>query len=272
MAAVRSAAPEEAPDDEAPTSQEASDLTNKSVIKAMVLLKALGHHRHGITVTELAQAGEMTRPTAFRLLLSLEQTGFVERVDNHYMLGWQVARLGRLADPYTGAVTRIQPVLDKYAAIHHETFSFVMVRSGGDHKVIAEALGSRYLNVSHQYLGGIYPLHASATGKLILAEQSDDKIAAELPATLDSHTPHTITSRDALLRELGRVRERGYAVLDNELEEGLFAVGCPVRDPAGGLIGVVTINGPTQRLKSYRLPETIDELRHAAEEIAKAIA
>ena len=259
MAAVQSAAPEEASgDDEASTTQEPLDLTNKSVIKATVLLKELGHHRQGITVTELAQAGEMTRPTAFRLLLSLEQTGFVERVDNYYMLGWQVARLGRLADPYAGAVARIQPVLDEYAVRLNETFSFVMVRAEGDHKVIAEALGSRYLSASHQYLGGIYPLHASATGKLILAEQSDDKIAAELPETLDSHTPYTITSRDALLRELGKVRQQGYAILDSELEEGLFAVGCPVRDAAGGLIGIVTINGPTQRLKSDQLPETID--------------
>lgn len=258
--------------DDASTYQEPFDLINKSVIKATVLLKELGHHRQGTTVTELAQAGEMTRPTAFRLLLSLEQAGFVERVDNNYMLGWQVAHLGRLADPYAGAVTRIQPVLEKYAGRLNETFSFAMVRRGGNHKVIAEALGQRYLSASHQYLGGIYPLHASATGKLILAEQSDDKIAAELPEMLDAHTPYTITSRDALLRELDKVREQGYAILDNELEEGLFAVGCPVRDPAGGLTGIVTINGPTQRLKSDRLPETIDELRQAAEDVAKALA
>ena len=273
MAAVRSEEPEEAlVDGELATSQEPFDLTNKSVIKATLLLKKLGHHRHGITVTELAQACEMTRPTAFRLLVSLEQTGFVERVENHYMLGWQVARLGRLADPYAGAVAKVQPILDEYAASLNETLSFVMVRGEGDHKVIAEALGSRYLSASHQYLGGIYPLHASATGKLILAEQSDDQIAAELPETLNAHTPYTITSRDALLRELGKVREQGYAILDSELEEGLFAVGCPVRHAAGGLIGIVTVNGPTQRLKSSRLPQTINEVRQAADEVAKALA
>lgn len=154
----------------------------------------------------------------------------------------------------------------------NETFSFVMVRGDWDHPVIAEASRSRYLSATHQYLGGTYPLHASATGKLILAEQSDEKVAAELPKKLKSYTPQTITSRDALLRELGKVREQGYAILDNELEEGLFAVGCPVRDPGGQLIGIITINGPTQRLKSDRLPETIDKLRQAADEAAKALA
>jgi DNA-binding IclR family transcriptional regulator len=213
----------------------------------------------------------MTRPTAFRLLLSLEQTGFVDRVDNRYMLGWQMARLGRLADPYAGAVARIQPILDDYAGRLNETLTFVMVRGESDHEVIAEASGSRYLT-SNQYLGGTYPLHASATGKLILAELSDDKIAAVLPKKLDSYTTRTLTSRDTLLEELRRIREQGYAVIEDELEEGLFAAGCPVRDPAGVLVGILTVNGPTQRLKTDQLPETIDELRRAAAEVAKALA
>ena len=85
--------------DDAPV--EAVDLTNKSVIKATVLLGELGRHRAGITVTELAQAVGMTRPTAFRLLLQLEQTGFVDRVDNRYTLGWEMARRA-------GWLTRIQ--------------------------------------------------------------------------------------------------------------------------------------------------------------------
>jgi DNA-binding IclR family transcriptional regulator len=261
------------PEEETSSTPEPFDLINKSVVKATVLLSELGRHREGINVTELAQTVRMSRPTAFRLLLSLEQTGFVEREDNRYKLGWKLAHLGRLADPYAGAVARIQPVLDEYAGRLKETFSFVMVGRGGfDHEVIAEASGSRYLNASAEYLGGTYPLHASATGKLILAEHTDSEVEAELPKNLDSFTPHTITSRDALLEELHQVREQGYAVLNDELEEGLFAAGCPVRDPAGVLIGILTINGPTQRLKSDRLPAIIDELRQGADEVAKILA
>ncbi|MFD1210599.1 IclR family transcriptional regulator [Arthrobacter sp. GCM10027362] len=271
MTSGRSAEPESASEGEASTSPEPLDLVNKSVVKATVLLSELGRHRQGITATEIAQAVGMTRPTAFRLLLSLEQTGFVDRVDNRYMLGWQMARLGRLADPYAGAVARIQPVLDEYAGRFNETLTFVMVRGEVDHQVIAEASGSRFLT-SNQYLGGTYPLHASATGKLILAELGDEKIAEVLPKKLDSYTSRTLTSRDALLQELHEIREKGYAVIDDELEEGLFAAGCPVRDPAGVLIGILTINGPTQRLKSDQLPETINQLRQAADEVAKALA
>jgi DNA-binding IclR family transcriptional regulator len=273
MAAGRSAAEaDEARGPDATAADESADLTNKSVIKATVLLSELGRHRQGITVTELAQAVGMTRPTAFRLLLSLEQTGFVDRVDNRYLLGWQVARLGRLADPYTGAVARIQPILDEYAAKLKETVSFAMVRSGTSYDVIAEASGSRYLNATHLYVGGNYPAHASATGKLLLSELSDDDIAATLPEKLESYTDRTITNRKALLQEIRQVREQGYGVIDEELEEGLFAVAYPVRDASNGLIGVLAAQGPAQRLKSDRLPGVIDLLHKAADEVAKVLS
>jgi DNA-binding IclR family transcriptional regulator len=272
MAAEQNAVPDEASEDAvAPTTPEPFDLINKSVVKATVLLRELGRHRDGINVTELAQSVKMSRPTAFRLLLSLEQTGFVEREDNRYKLGWQLAHLGRLADPYAGAVARIQPVLDEYATRLNETFSFVIMRGDSDHEVIAEASGSRYL-ATQLYLGGTYPLHASATGKIILAEQSDDHIKATLPEKLESFTAHTITSRGSLLKELRHVREQGYAVTDEELEEGLFAMCCAVRDPSGGLVGVLCINGPVQRLKTDRQSEFERELRQGAEEIAKILA
>lgn len=255
-------------DDAAPG--EAVDLTNKSVIKATVLLGELGRHRAGITVTELAQAVGMTRPTAFRLLLSLEQTGFVDRVDNRYTLGWEMARLGRLADPYTGAVARVQPILEEYAVRLNETVSLAMVRDAVNYDVIAEASGSRYLNVT-MYVGETYPVHASATGKLMLAEMSDDEVAQSLPKKLERFTPATITKRELLIQELHKIRDQGYSVMDSELEEGLFVVALPVRDVAGALVGIVSVNGPEQRLKSKDLPDTIDQLRAASRDIAKAL-
>lgn len=261
-----------ADEEQAAAASDAVDLTNKSVVKATVLLTELGRHRKGITVTELAQAAGMTRPTAFRLLLSLEQTGFVDRVDNRYMLGWQMARLGRLADPYTGAVARIQPILDECATTLNETISFAMVRSETTYDVIAEASGSRYLNASHLYVGGNYPAHASATGKLLLSELTDDEIAASLPDKLESFTTRTITNRKALLKEIRDVRSNGYAVIDEELEEGLFAVAYPVRDDADALIGVLAAQGPVQRFRSEKLQEAIEALRQAAAEVAKALS
>ncbi|GAB90168.1 IclR family transcriptional regulator [Gordonia rhizosphera] len=252
--------------------EDSAGLTNKSVLKATVLLGELGRHRPGLTATEIAQAVGMTRPTAFRLLLTLEQAGFVDRVDNRYTLGWQIARLGRLADPYSGAVARIQPVLDDYARKLNETLSFAMLRGATEYDIVAEGSSSRFLNASQRYVGGKFPLYASATGKVMLAELDDASVRQVLPERLDPLTAHTITSVDEFLAELAKVREQGYAQLDNELEEGLFSVACGVRDKVGALIGIVSISGPVERLKSDRLPYTVVQLRQAAEEIAEALS
>ncbi|SDP43635.1 transcriptional regulator, IclR family [Arthrobacter sp. ok909] len=251
--------------------QEPTDMTNKSVIKAGALLRELGRHPQGITVTELAQAVRMTRPTAFRLLLTLEQIGFVDRDDNLYKLGFEIARLGRLADPISGLAARLQPILDDLAADLNESIGFAIVNGDLDYDLVAESSGSRILNVPQQYIGRKYPLHASATGKILLAELSDEKIAEVMPDMLESFTRHTINRRSDLIREIHEVRKQGYATLDNELEEGLFTVGCGVRDISGRLTGVITANGPGERLRTGRLPATVERLRQAADEIAKAI-
>ena len=85
-------------------------MTNKSVTKAVPLLRELAAQpRPGATVTTLAKAVGISRPTAFRLLYSLERTRLVDRIDNNYLLGWELTRLGRLADPYAELVARAQP-------------------------------------------------------------------------------------------------------------------------------------------------------------------
>jgi DNA-binding IclR family transcriptional regulator len=258
------------PDVEESREQE-PDLTNKSVIKATVLLRELGRHPQGITATELAQKVRMTRPTTFRLLLTLEQTGFIDRLDNRYVLGWELVRLGRLADPHASLTSRVQPILADVAAALNETIGFAMVKGELDFDLVAQASGSHLLNVSQDYIGRTYPLHASATGKIILAQLTEDRISEVLPETLEAYTRNTITSRDELLRELKEVRQQGYATIDNELEEGLFAVGCPVNDGSGKLFGVLTANGPSQRMKTGRLPAAVERLREAADEISVAL-
>ena len=212
---------------ESPDQNEATGLTNKSVIKAMALLQELGCHPTGITSTELAHRLGMTRPTAFRLLLSMEQTGFVQRVDNNYTLGWEIAKLGRIADPSGGVAAKVQPTLDTLAHEINESASFALNKGSGDYDIIAEANALRMLQVSDLYVHRHFPLHASATGKILLSDLSDERILEVLPDPLERYTGETLTDRADLLKEIAVVRQQGYATLDNELEEGLVAVAVP---------------------------------------------
>jgi len=248
---------------------EGSDLANKSIIKAAALLYELGNHPQGASVTELARHTQLSRPTAFRLLLSLEQTSFVERIGTKYRLGWKVAHLGRLADPNTGLVNRIGPLLKALANQLSEAIGYGVVSGETLLDLIAEELPeARMFNFTYDYVGRDFPLHASAMGKIVLSELPDARIKQLLPETLPKLTRFTITSRRALLAALQQVREQGYAVVDDELEESHYALAVPVRNPAGRLIGTVAVTGPGQRIKTRSENELAEPLRQTAQDIS----
>ena len=247
-----------------------TDLTNKSVTKAIRLLRELAAQpRTGANVTTLAKAARISRPTAFRLLSSLERTGFVDRIDNKYILGWELARLGRSADPYAGLVARAQPILRDLADEFNESVSLAVPDGKGGLDLIATEAGSHFIGMTSSTgkVGERYPLHASSSGKVLLAEMPRDKVIALLPERLQAFTPDTITDRKELLKELDRVREQGFAVIDNELEIELLSLSRPVRDSSGSLVAVLTLNGPRFRFGRSRVPEAVQAMQITAERL-----
>ncbi|WP_269134599.1 IclR family transcriptional regulator [Spiractinospora alimapuensis] len=241
---------------------------NRSVIRAMTLLSQMGNYPQGVTATELAQITGLARPTVFRLLLSMAHAGFLEKSDGVFSLGWEVARLGRRADPHRGIIPRVQLVLDRLAAELNETIGYAVVTGPTTFDLVAEADSSHLLSPSQGYIGKDFPLHASATGKIMLANLTDDQVKALLPENLEAITQYTVTERGLLLSELEEVRALGYSTLDNELEEGLFGVSVGVRDNAGQLIGVLAASGLDQRMKSAHVQSFVKPLRIAALKIS----
>ncbi|MHA6804577.1 IclR family transcriptional regulator [Salinifilum ghardaiensis] len=242
---------------------EQAEMTNKSVTKAVRLLRELAAQpRTGATVTTLAKAAGLTRPTAFRLLHSLEQGGLVDRLDTNYVLGWELARLGRHADPYAGLVAHAQPLLQELADAFNESVTLSVPNAQDGLDLIAEAAGSHVVGVlSRNMVGQRYPMHASSTGKVLLAEQPADKLQRMLPEELDAFTPHTITDRATLLKELEQVREQGFAIIDNELEYELLSLSRPIRDSAGTLVAILTLNGPRNRFGRAHIPDALHQMQ-----------
>ncbi|RYE39732.1 MAG: IclR family transcriptional regulator [Hyphomicrobiales bacterium] len=253
---------------------EPTEIANKSVTKAVRLLRELASRpRTGATVSTLAKAVGISRPTAFRLLYSLERTGLVDRIDNNYILGSEMSRLGRHADPYAGLAARAQPLLQELADRFNEsvTLSVPNLKDGLD--LIAEAAGSHVVGItsrmSNHMVGKQYPLHASSSGKVLLAEWPIKKIAGRLPEKLDAYTAHTITDRAALLVELDQIRENGYGFIDNELEEELISLSRPVRDSSGNLVAILTLNGPRYRFGPDRIPEGLQQMQQLVDRLAE---
>ncbi|MFC4562399.1 IclR family transcriptional regulator [Nocardiopsis mangrovi] len=248
-----------------------TEMTNKSVTKAVRLLRELAAQpRTGATVTTLAKVAGLSRPTAFRLLYSLEQGGLVDRVDTNYVLGWELARLGRHADPYAGLVAHAQPLLQELADRFNESVTLSIPNAQDALDLVAEAAGSHVVGVlSRNMVGQRYPMHASSTGKVLLAEQSADKLRATLPERLEAFTPHTITDRATLLKELEQVREQDFAIIDNELEPELLSLSRPIRDSAGSLVAILTLSGPRARFGRARIPEALQQMQSTVERLAE---
>ncbi len=255
---------------------ESDVMVNKSVTKAVRVLRELAAQpRSGATVTTLAKAVGISRPTAFRLLYSLERSGLVDRIDNNYVLGWDLARLGRLADPYAGLVSRVQPLLQELADKFNEAVSMSIPNSTDGVDLIAEAFGSHLVGMgsrmAQHMVGQRWPLHASSSGKVLLAEMPTQKVMAILPEQLPAYTEHTITDRKVLMRELQQVREQGFGVIDNELEEGLLSLSRPVRDASGSMVAILTVNAPRYRFGRDRIPEALQYMQEIIDRLVAVL-
>jgi DNA-binding IclR family transcriptional regulator len=117
-------------------------------------------------------------------------------------------------------------------------------------------------------VGTRWPAHATSTGKSLLAHLPEPVLEAMLREPLPAPTAKAITDPAALRRELGRVRERGYAVSAEELEPGFVAVGAPVRAADGSVVAAISLGGPKVRLGSDEVAAYARRLPAAAGRIA----
>ena len=241
----------------------------QSVARAADLLKALGAHGGPATVFDLADRCGLNRSTAWRILATLEDEGLVERdpATGRYEIGYALVALGAAAghDPL---VRRARPALRALAEACLETASLAVPR--GMQLVYVDQVQAPHV-MAADWLGRATPLHATSTGKALLAWLSEDEIGAALPGRLQRFTDTTITTRAVLRTELTQVRARGYAASRGELEPALWGVSAPVLDRARP-VAVVSVWGAETRIRARGLDVLGARTVAAAGEIAAAAA
>jgi IclR family transcriptional regulator, acetate operon repressor len=158
-----------------------------------------------------------------------------------------------------------RPSMRRLAAESGETTNLIMPRPGGT-EAIAQIDGTHLLGVTN-WIGRPLGLHMTAAGKVFLAFG-----AATLPdGDLDAPTAATVTDRARLEAELETVRERGYATIVDELENGLSAVGAPIREHGGAVVAVLCVSGASLRLGPQRLELLGRVAAEQADEVAKRL-
>ena len=245
---------------------------NQSVQKAMALLRATALDGEGTSVSALARAAGLPRATALRLIQTLEAEGVLVRVPaaDRVLLGPELIRLAREVDVGTVLLELARPSLGELSEAVRETVTLSVIASDGGLDLVHQVDGPQHL-VPRSWLGQRFPLHASSSGKLLLATYDDERLERFLREPLVKLTSSTITKPGGLRRELERVREQGSAATVDELEEGLAGVSVGIFSETGTLLGSVNVSGLSQRLDDAGRRVAAEQARSVVDELEAAL-
>ena len=209
-------------------------------------------------VTAVADETGMAKSTVHAHLSTLRDRGYVVRTPDGYQLGLEFLHLGESARGRDPGYELASEKVEKLAEETDERSQFIVPENGRGIYVHRETGSDAVFTDSA--IGGHILLHATAAGKAALSHYDDETVLDMLDGHLPRLTENTITDEGALLDELDRTRERGYAVNCAESTEGLRALGAPVERPDGSLLGSISVSGPTQRMKGERFEEELPNL------------
>jgi DNA-binding IclR family transcriptional regulator len=224
----------------------------QAVDRAMTLLRTVAVSAEPPSLNDLADACALNRSTAWRLLATLEKYAMVERNPdtNRYTVGYGAMQVGAAAG-HESLVRRVRPALRDLLSATGERVSIAVVR--GVNLVYVDQLDPPDVP-PEQWIGRPLALHASSSGKILLAFLPPEERAGALPASLSRLTPTTITDAGRLERALQTARRRGYASSVGEDVPYSNGVSAAVLDSRTRPVAVVNVWGIEQRVPVTRFP------------------
>jgi DNA-binding IclR family transcriptional regulator len=243
----------------------------QSVQRAVAILKAFTKDRPELRVNELSRMLDLHKSTVSRLLSTLEQGGLVAQnpETGKFRLGVDLICLAGLVVTHRDVRMAAGPYLRQLAEISKETVNLA-IKDGGQ-VVNVDHVPSPHVVKDLGWVGRRTELHCTSTGKVLLAHLPKDAIESHLTRELPSFTDRTITDPTQLRQELRKIREQGYAVVQEELEEGLNAIAAPIQDHRGRVIAAVSVSGPSYRVSPPRFPALAEAVKQAARSISREL-
>jgi IclR family acetate operon transcriptional repressor len=232
------------------------------------ILESLSAAPEGLSLTEISAATGLPRGTAHRLVGTLMGVGYVVRQGGRkiYVLGPRLLRLLHLGVSPASVAGLVRPILDDLVARFHETA--FLAKLTGDTVETAFMLAPEDERRSLVYPGRVMPMHATASGKSILAFQDADAIETYLKAPRERYTDATRVSAQAIRADFAEVRRRGYGICDNEMEPGVLSYACPVHLDGAGVVYSIGLVGVAVGLRQHDEADVVAALIHAAARFA----
>lgn len=246
----------------------------QSVDRALDVLEAIAAGGE-LGVSEVAARTGLVVSTAHRLLASLADRGYVRQSSTHgrYRLGLKLLELASGQQAQTAALcAAARPHLEHIQSVTRETTNLVILV--GDRVVYVDQVAGRHSMRMFTELGSSALAHTTGSGKAMLAYQPAQTIAtiySRAREPFERLTPRTHTTLASLDEEFTRIRRRGYALDDEEHEEGVSCVAAPVFDGTGEAFAAISISAPTSRIVHADTSELGRLLRQQAAEVSAAL-
>ncbi|HZK55273.1 MAG TPA: IclR family transcriptional regulator [Desulfosporosinus sp.] len=221
----------------------------KSATRVMDVLDILRNHWVGMTLQELCNELDIPKSSMHELLYTMTERNYLNRSENKkYTMGFKLIELGLSSldrvDVYQNAKQHMVKLVD----LLEETV-FMAVCVDDEIAYINKSNCSRSVR-TNVILGDHKPMHCTALGKIFLAFMSPLEIERIVSRRgLPTLTSRTITDYQTLLKELNDVRQRGVAYENQEIEEGLTCIACPIFDYHGRVVAGISVGGQTERIE-----------------------
>lgn len=242
--------------------------TTRTVDRALDILLCFSENEPNLTLTQISERVGMHKSTVYRLLATLENKRFVQRLDNgSYQLGLGLVELGFSVLKQNDIHRQALPYMQRLAAEYRENIDLGILDD--DHILYLQVIESPQRVKIASAPGQRLPAFCTATGKALLAFLPDKQVQTILKSDHRKYASCTPTLISEIRKQLQLVRERGFAISEQEFEEGINAVAAPILDANQFPIAAMAIVGPAFRLSSERLLELGRPLRETTDALAR---
>ncbi len=241
--------------------------------RGLQVLAQFSRDERALTGAELSRRLALPRASVFRILQTLEQMGFVERLGEsaHYKLGMAVLRLGfeYLASMELTELGR--PVIDELSNSSGLS-AHLVVRDGREVVFVAKSIGRSFMFNSIQ-IGARLPAHATVLGRELLAELSESELAALYQGQkLPAYTEQTPTTIGALKQLIDADARRGYGISQGGFESAISTIAAPVMDSHGRVSAAISVTVPAQQIDPQQVDALVAQVCAAARQLSLRIS
>lgn len=243
--------------------------TIRVIDRAFSILRLVARYPEGVGVTGIAQAVELPKSTTSRILSTLERWEAIARTgDNRFQIGPELVRLVGQRPFTENLSTLARPILQEIADVTGEAVALCILDELQvyhlDHVQSQQAIRVR------DWTGERTPLHVSSAGKIFLAYSNSNLVDVYLERPLSRYTDRTIMSPKILCAQLPQIRKQGYAVSDEEFDNGVLGFAVPVLASPGNVIAAINLYGPKFRMQeNEKRQQVVEILLASAAELMK---